>query len=205
MRKTLATIALILVAATATGCAGSGGGELAVRGVGENAPRLTGGFKRGIYRFEDANHATVVLLEGDMNNPTQAVTIRVFWSPTPGATPIDPNATNATLQYIIFTPPSPAADKSRPAGMVGIYSGAGFVFPRNELGEGTLDCGVWESNLRLADSTRGFNDLLGQAVARGDFTARRDDAAVGDMLRRLNVLVRDKLGYPRLVSADPAR
>ena len=47
-------------------------------------------------------------------------------------------------------------------------------------------------------------DRLGQAVLKGRFAAVRDEAALSRHLRQLNLQVRQRLGYPRLVHAATA-
>lgn len=190
--RTFRLIALLALACgfALTGCAG---GELTVTGQALERTYLRSSFNQGIYRFEDDNHATLLLIDGTIDNPTQAATIRFHWSPQPGSTPIDQTATNATIQYIIFT-----GDENR---LAGIYTGAGYAYPDDYLGEDSISVGVWEANLRLTDSTRGFQDLLGQALLRGSIRVHRDDTGVSAGIRKLNVLLRDRLGYPRVIDA----
>lgn len=186
----LAAIGLLFV----VGCASDGGGELSLRSNDDSGRVLKSGFESGLYRFDDKDHLTILLFDGPIEAPTQAVTIRLFWTPQAGKTPVDATATNATINYVIFTGDGGAR--------TGIYTGAGFVYPKNAAGGDQLEAGVWDATLLLRDSTTGFNDLLGQAVLRGGFNARRDDAAVNSALRKLNVLVHQRLGYPRMV-AEP--
>lgn len=189
--RMMLVFAAIATCVSVGGC--SGGGEITVTGQALERTSLRGSFTQGIYRFEDDNHATLLLVEGPIENPTQAVTIRFLWSPYPGSTPIDETATNATIQYVIFT-----GDGNQ---LAGIYTGAGFAYPSDYLGEDSIDVGVWEANLRLTDSTRGFQDLLGQALLRGSIRVHRDDTGVSSGIRTLNVLLRDRLGYPRVIDA----
>jgi hypothetical protein len=51
----------------------------------------------------------------------------------------------------------------------------------------------------MADRSAGFNDLLGQAMLRGDFTATNDSVAVEQAMRRINFKIQQRLGYPRQV------
>ncbi|MCX5658845.1 MAG: hypothetical protein NTW19_03885 [Planctomycetota bacterium] len=189
--------ALLGLMLAAMGCTPQGGGNLSIRSLTERDTTLRGGFTTGIYRYDDRNHFTVVLLDGPIENPTQAVTIRMLWAPMAGRTPIDGTATNATIHYVIFA----GAEKAE----AGVYSGAGYIYPTSDREAEKLEAGVWQANLRLTDRSPGFEDLLGQAAVKGGLTARRDDAAVEEALRKLNVLIRQKLGYPRLVEAGAAR
>ncbi len=181
-----------------SGCAGAWlageGGRLRIESQAEPGTSLSGGFDTGLYRYDSPNELTVLLFDGPAESPTQAVSIRMHWRPRAGGTPIDPNATNATIHYIILAGAEGAE--------AGVYSGAGYVYPRVKPGRKRFVAGLWQANLRLDVATDGFKDLLGQALLKGSFTARRDDLETGQMLRRLNGLLHQKLGYPRLVMAD---
>jgi hypothetical protein len=170
-------------------------GDLTVRSVAEDGATLEGGFSQGLYSVgPDGNMATFVLIDGPIDNPRQAVTARMFWKPRAGRTPIDATATNSTIHYLIFTGES--------SEHLGIYSGAGFLYPHARPGGATLEAGMWQANLRLSDHTQAFDDLLGQAVLEGKFRVQRNDLETDRIVRRLNTLVRRKLGYPRLVGGD---
>jgi hypothetical protein len=194
-------LALGLLLVLASGCAGvvrGIGGRLAVHSQAEPGTVLRGAFGQGVYHFDGKNHVTVVLLDGPAENPAQAVTIRLFWTPRAGRTPVASTATNATVHYMIF------ADKGER--QAGVYSGAGYVYPTTEVvGQPALSGQVWQANLLLQDASAGFEDLLGQALLRGSFRARRDDLATMQTLHRLGVLVHQRLGYPRLVGIDSDR
>lgn len=190
----------LLFVFSASGCGtwtlseGSGGGQLSIASQSSPGTKLAGGFSRGWCSYNGKDSLTILLIDGPEDDPSQVVTVRMFWEPSPGKTPIDPTATNATIHYVIFT----GQDKNQ----VGIYSGAGFVFPTSDPGDGTLEAGVWQANLTMADRSAGFNDLLGQAMLRGDFTAANDSVAVEQALRRINVKIQQRLGYPRQVLND---
>jgi hypothetical protein len=189
----------VIVALFVSGCSaltrsGDGGGKLAIQDESEQGAVLRGGFDSGIYRFHNQNNLVVLLFDGPQDDPTQVVILRMFWWPRAGQTPIDPTATNASVHYIIF------AGEQRQE--VGIYSGAGFVYPTSRPGGRMLKAGVWHAHLRLVDSSDGFTDRLGQAVLKGKFQARRDELALEPVLHRLNVLIQNQLGYPRLVRTD---
>ncbi|MBI1336583.1 MAG: hypothetical protein GC164_06435 [Phycisphaera sp.] len=166
-------------------------GELAITSITHQGVSLSGGFESAVYSFDDSNNLTILLFDGPAENPVQAVTLRVFWQPRAGRTPMDETATNTTVHYVIF-----AGEDRRE---VGIYEGAGFVYVKNDPGDDPLRAAVWQATLQLADHTAMFNDLLGKADLKGSFSAKRDDAAVNSYLRALQVRVNEKLGYPRLV------
>jgi hypothetical protein len=168
------------------------GGDLTMHSTTDKNVTLQGIFDSGIYAAADRNTATVVLFDGPPESPTQVVTIRMFWNPQAGRTPVDPTATNATIQYIIF-----AGDE------VGIYSGAGYLYPKDDLDGDTFAGGIWQSTLRLADKTEGFVDRLGSAQMDGKFKVTRDDVHIDQKLHQLNVQIRERLGRSRLVQITP--
>ncbi len=171
---------------------------------------LVAGFNAGIYSQHDPSSITVLLVDGPIENPSRALIIRMFWKPKASVTPLDETATNATVQYIVFnsTPDTPDApdtpdtsDRAH-APQVGVYSGGGFLFPESDLGVKTLQANLWQATLSLADASEGFEDTLGPSIMKGRFTARRDDEAIIDALRRVNIAVSERLGVPRFVRAD---
>lgn len=186
------SVSMTMLAGCQTGRGGEG--ALAVRSQADQGKVLAGGFDTVVYKTEgDLDTATLLLLEGPIENPTQAVTVRMFWKPKAGRTPISRQATNATVHYVIF-----AGEE------VGIYSGAGFVFPSGKPGKGTLKFSVWDANLVLSDRTNRFSDRLGPALVRGSVVAKLDEAKASALLNDLNRLIRQRLGSPRLVQAAPA-
>jgi hypothetical protein len=172
---------------------GGSGGELNVKSISDRDVTLRGGFESGIYTVADQNTATIILYDGPPQNPSQAVTIRMFWSPHAGRTPIDPTATNATIQYVIFG----EAGKE-----IGIYSGAGHLYPNSTVGSDLFTGSVWQSTLRIADKTDGFNDTIGLARLEGKFTVSRDDVNLNTALHTLNQQVRERLGRARMVDSS---
>jgi hypothetical protein len=171
------------------GC--GGGGKLAVHSELEPDTVLTGNFTTGVYAFDDQNNVDVILLEGPPEQPTQAVHIRMHWTPRAGRTPVDVHATNATVRYVIFAGEA-----------AGVYSGSGFLFPRVNPGKGTFTGELRDTALRLADASPNFADRLGLARATGGFSAALDEATTLRLLRQIEVALREQLGYPRFVMAD---
>lgn len=171
------------------------GKRLAARSLASaNAP-AQGGFTGGLYSLDEANRLTILLYQGTLEQPSRVVTLRMFWRPRAGKTPIDPTATNATVHYILFE-----GDEQ-----VGIYSGAGYLYPQSALGGHTLSANLWESIVALSDQSEGFADDLGQALLIGSFRAVRDEAALERALRDLNRNIRRRLGFPRLVEIRVAQ
>ena len=200
-RVSLASVVLVL-AASNVGCqalrtpltAGRDVGELAARSMTEGGATLEGGFDTAVYSFDGKNRLTVLLYDGPIDDPRQAVTIRMFWRPRAGRTPLDGAATNATVNYVVFA----SDDRSS----VGVYSGAGFLHPKSKLGKAQLAATLRNATLNLSDSDPTFVDLLGHAVLEGRFTARLDGTGLEQALRQLRVNVRNRLGRPRMVRSD---
>jgi hypothetical protein len=179
---------LILLTATVSGCSA---GRLTLHSAEHHGQALGGSFNQGVYGFDNKNSLHVLLIEGDAASPRQAVHIKMHWSPRAGRTPIDANATNAVVHYMVFSGPS-----------AGVYSGAGFLFPQNDPGGKSFAGDIRNATLRLLDAGEGFGDPLVLAVASGSFRVVRDDLATQRALHQLRVELRQRLGYPLLVNAD---
>ena len=192
--RVVRVVCLFVVAMLMGGCTTDLGGRLSLKSQSYQGTSLIAGFGASYYSVDDKNNVTVLLIDGPVDRPTQAVAIHMFWHPRAGRTPIDPTATNATIHYTIFS-----GDDYQE---VGIYSGAGFVYPLDKIGEDRLNADVWQATLRLVDRSEAFQDLLGQAVLDGYLTATRDDAAVANTLHRLQLLISRGMGYPRWVDAS---
>ncbi len=174
---------------------GGSGGSLSVTSITGDEEEIRGTFQSGIYTTSDKNTATMILYDGPPENPVAAVTIRMFWNPNAGRTPIDATATNSTIQYILF---GPEGGKT-----VAIYSGAGYFYPNSTVGKATFTGSIWQSSLRISDMSEGFDDKIGLAQMEGKFTVTRDDLGIDGALHKLNVQVRERLGRTRLVDANP--
>lgn len=186
---------LLLAMVFLVGCQQRYSGRLVLKSLSSPDTFLVGGFQTRLYQVDDQNNLTLLLLDGTIEDPIQVVTIRMFWKPRAGRTPIDPTATNATIYYTIFS----GQNRSE----VGIYAGAGFVYPGGRPGDEEFNASVWHATLRLTDRSTKFDDLLGSAVLEGNLAATRDDATVRRVLKRLGVLISQKMGYPRWVNASP--
>lgn len=132
--------------------------------------------------------ATFVLIEGDEDNPSAAATLRVLWRPEAGNTPIDENASNATLQVMRFG-----------ADTVEVYAGAGFVFLNDGPDAAHVSAECWSADVALQDATGKRADRLGPAHASGAFRAEQNPGKVADLLLMLSRKTSAALGYPRLV------
>jgi hypothetical protein len=193
MTHKLIIILLALALSCVTGCGSvqtsNYGGKLSVRGEDDRQQVVTTRFTESIYSFDGNNSVTFLLSEGPIESTGTAVVIRMFWRPRVARTPIDTTATNATIHYVVFAP----------NGSVGVYEGAGFVYPSDDPGRPSLAAGLWQSTIRLADGSMGFEDTIGRARLAGDFSAPRNDVILRQQVRQLNQRVAEQLGYPRMV------
>lgn len=155
-------------------------------------------FTEAIYRYENPNSVTLLLLQGPRGAPQRVLEVRMFWVAKAGATPIDRTATNTLVRLLEFrdSPDEPDA--------LGLYAGAGFMRLHNDPTLDRVGATLWDADLRLTDRSEAFTDRLGRSIVSGSFQARRDDARVTTVLRDLNQRVTDRLGYPRLVMGGPS-
>ncbi len=163
--------------------------ELAVRSLDHEDTVLQGNFQTRLYHYHDDNRLTILLIEGEVENPSQVLIIRMLWRPRGSKTPVSANATNATFRHLVF-----AGNNS-----VGIYGGGGYFYPKGKLGKAKIKGAIWDGTLALQHKAPNFVDRLGRAKIEGKFKLQRDDAAVNALLKKINILVRQKLGYPVLV------
>lgn len=211
-RPLILSAMLILFSVVLIGCASptfltGPGGKLTITSRVDEKVKVRTGFETGVYSLDDRNQLTMVLFDGDPKQPRAAMTVRILWRPRAARTPIAPTATNATVHYIVFRDQPVEGgqdDAAAPIAQAAVYSGAGFVYPYSKLGKKNMRIGVWDASLRLHDATAGFIDELGAAEVKGRFTVRRDDQAIHQLLHGLNVEIRQRLGYPRLVRSDAA-
>jgi hypothetical protein len=183
--------AAIVLAMLIGGC--SSGGKLAVRSAIDDT-QLTGNFDFAVYSFGDANTVDVVLVQGTADDPQQVVHVRMLWRPKAAHTPMDRRATNATVSYVLFN-----------GDQAGVYGGGGLLFPRGKAGRATFRGRLENATLRLLDASDQFNDQLKLAVTGGSFTANLDPSRTMQVLHKVQVALREKLGYPRFVKIDDLR
>jgi hypothetical protein len=175
-----------------TGC-GNNLGTLTTQSTTLGDVEITSRYQTGYYTLQENGLVMIVLVDGPVDNPTQVTTIRTIWTPSAGRTPIEPDATNATIHYIIYAGP----DKK----IAGVYSGAGYVYLHDRSGKPNMEFSLWQSNLILIDSTPGFNDLLGQSNMHGSFEVPRNDIKALSLLKNMREHISARLGYPRQVLA----
>ncbi|MDG2292679.1 MAG: hypothetical protein P8L37_08455 [Phycisphaerales bacterium] len=102
----------------------------------------------------------------------QIIHIELLWSPRPGYTPIDYEAANISVRYIVIS-----------SDQFGIYEGGGFGYPLGEPEDGSMVLKIDSAALQLAESTTDFVDLLSPAVLSGTFNGTCD--------AKLATLIRD--------------
>ena len=184
--RTAAIAAALLALTTLSAC--SSGGSLAVRGSLNQQAVLAGNFTTGVYAYHDPNTLDIVLADGEPESASQIVHIRMHWRPVAGATPVDQRSTNATVHYLVFAPQA-----------TGVYTGAGFLFPRARPGKPTFNGELRSTALRLADASENFDDRLGLAEATGGFSVTLDQSATLQILKTAQSRLHQQLGYPRFV------
>ena len=175
--------------------------QLSIRSQAPDGPVMKGAFDTAVYAYSGDSTLTVVLLDGPIDAPRQAVTLRMFWRPMAGRTPISSRATNATVHYLVFNP----APRPGESGAVAVYSGAGYLFPRDDAGDDQLAAALWDATVVLEDRSELFQDVLGPAAVSGRFTATHDEARTLRLIAQLGQTVSDRLGYPRLVQSPAPR
>ncbi len=102
----------------------------------------------------------------------QILHIELLWTPRPGYTPIDFEATNLSVRYILIS-----------NGEYGVYEGGGFGYPLGTPESSSMILDVEGVTLQLAEATDGFIDLLSPAELAGTFNGECD--------LELAVLIRD--------------
>ena len=106
------------------------------------------------------------------------VRIAVVVRPLPGATPIDPTAANATVQYLILS-----------GGAVGLYSGGAFVNPNQPFGTKDLQVKIRGGTVRMTARNPRFVDPLGPTELDARFAAVPDEALVARTAAKLEQAV----------------
>lgn len=167
-------------------------GDLAIASTEiEDAPKLKSNFDLAYYSVEDTQTLHAVLISGSEEDPKQIVHIKMFWRPRAGKTPFDPTATNTTVRYVLMD-----------GDQVAIYGGGGLMRPHELPGDDRWSATMLNATLRLMDQTKGFDAGLGhRALAEGSFTVERNELRTLELLRKMNAIVEDRLGYPRIVDA----
>jgi hypothetical protein len=168
-------------------------GDLSIRSIIHPGVSLTGKFKTGYYEYHDENRMTMVLFEGDEASPEQILIIRMLWLPRGSKTPVNRNATNATIKHIVFA----GEDRS----IVGVYGGGGYYYPKQKPGKDKINGAIWDGAMELLHASKGFADRLGRVNIDGNLKVHRNDAKVEETLKSLESELANKLGYKVMVEA----
>tara|TARA_Y100000589_G_scaffold43954_1_gene37000 strand:- start:1838 stop:2515 length:678 start_codon:yes stop_codon:yes gene_type:complete len=121
----------------------------------------------------------------------QILHLELLWTPRPGYTPIDFEATNLSVRYIVIS-----------EGEYGIYEGGGFGYPLGSPEGSSMILNVEGVTLQLAESTDGFVDLLSPAVLAGTFNGPCD-VGLAELIRDAAAqLVTDAFGRTMFVRLD---
>lgn len=107
------------------------------------------------------------------------VHVHMFIKPYAGRTPIESTAANASMRWAVLSD-----------GEIGVYTGAGFVFPGRSLLGSKISGTVRDATLRLTRATEGFHDPLGPSSLSMGFTAKEDAETVEGLSRRLDAAAR---------------
>jgi hypothetical protein len=160
----------------------------------ENPVRVDLRFDNGSYSVEPSDTSFYIsnltleeLIDGPVIN-AQILHAQLLWSPKPGATPVDPTATNLTLRLAIFVD-----------GQLGVYGGAGFAWPSGSIGDGPVELEIVGSTLTLLHSTDGFRDLLSPVLLIGQISAPFDPVRTLRTRQAASQLVTNRLGRTQWV------
>ncbi|MEZ6241649.1 MAG: hypothetical protein R3B57_01250 [Phycisphaerales bacterium] len=196
LRGALLAVLTLATALAAPACSTVGiripSGKAEVVGV-ETGSRLAPRFPTRAYSATDDDTADIYLtdLSADdltalFENPAtsgvsgQIVHLHMFVRPKPGRTPIESTAISATVRYAVIA-----------EGRVGLYAGAGFLFPNGKPGDNVLGGSISKADLRLERATPGFIDRLGPSVMSVSFNAVLDEPLSDELHRRLEVLAQN--------------
>jgi len=104
----------------------------------------------------------------------QIVHIHMFIRPSPGKTPIEPQASNCSIRHLILAP-----------GATGLYGGGGFLLPSSSASSGTFGGTISAGTLRLQAASPTFNDALGPTGVRASFKVKENRELALTIARRL--------------------
>lgn len=179
----------------AVGCASTTGeGKVELRSAAREQGELRTSFDVAAFAVGPAATAIYLsdvpvqrLVDGSATT-AQAVHIELLWKPRAGYTPIEDDATNASIRYMVFVD-----------GEVGIYGGAGMVRFRGKLTGERVRFFIEGGSLSLIDATPGFVDRLSPALISADVRAVRSDEQALRLRQALSQRVTDAFGETRIV------
>lgn len=177
-------LALLSVACLFSGCIAQS--RFIARSAVNSKVTLAADFSTVLYRYDDANNIELVMYRGTLDDPIEAIHIRMFWQPLAAKTAVGAQATNATIDWLVFAP-----DRQ-----TGIYGGAGLLMPMPfaSAGDRRYNCYMKDTTMKLLYATDRFVDPLGVCEVDGTVTAQLSPAATEAALIRLRLLARQRLG-----------
>lgn len=192
----LASAALVL-----SSCKSPDGGTVELAALGARPLVLERAFTQGVYDELDAEYSFwfsdipfEALAGSDKGAPiAEAVFLhaQLVWKPEPGRTPLSSTATNLVTRVIIVS-----------HGEVGLYGGAGFARPKDDLGAETVELDLRGGTLTLLAKTDGFHDLLSPTSLTGVVVARRSADEAARWRRGVSQFATNALKRSMWVSAD---
>jgi hypothetical protein len=187
MRCAAWAIVAVMLAAGLGGCAR--GGNLTITSTVDGSA-LVSDFDFAVYQYRGRNAVDVVMVKGTDDAPQQLVHVRMYWVARAARTPTSVRATNTTISYVIFE-----------GDQAGVYGGGGMLFPSRTATGGTFSARLENAALRLMDASGEFAGDLKLADAAGSFRATYDPGRALRLLRKAEVMLRQRLGYPRFVES----
>jgi len=203
---------LTALAGCSIGGAGGPGGQLAAESISMTPVRLRADLPTVIYSEEltslSSIYATDLPLEAWGLGPEprspggspglsfdelpdgQLLRADVLWRPQAGRTPLDPQATNIVVRYLVVKD-----------GRVGLYEGGGFGRLRGRIGR-PIAVKLRNITLRLRWSSPGFVDALGPARLTADLRAVPDSAATRRLHWTMSQTITDFVGEPMMVDVS---
>lgn len=191
-------LSLIGALSLTTGCASTTGeGTVELRSMGREQGELRSAFEVAAFSIGPAATAIYLsdvpigaLVDGSATT-AQVVHIELLWKPRAGFTPIEDEATNASIRYVVFVD-----------GEVGIYGGAGMVKFRGKLNRGRVRFTIDGGSMSLLDSTPGFLDRLSPASFSADVLAIGSDEQALRLRQAVSQRITNAFGETRIVLGD---
>ncbi len=201
MLTRLARASLLVCSLLMAGCGlfrADAGGVLTASST-DQTRALAPTFSTAVYSYTDENTAEVFLSDipqERLDDPRDTLAgaegvllhLHVFLDPSPGDTPIDATACNATVRSLVLT--GKALESAPPVPAMGLYAGGGFVLLRGSIGDGSLSGSVTGGSYRMTRSTPAFADRLGSGSITGRFSATLDPDRARMLSARFESLVR---------------
>ena len=199
------TASMTLLAAGCTlplplaGCSSSGASGIAsIRSLGPAPLVLEQAFESGCYAelpSETSFWFSSVPLDMLAGAPLDAAVFlhaQMMWEPEPGRTPLASTATNTVTRIVVVSGKE-----------MGLYGGACFARPLDEIGEDSVAISLRGGTLTLLAKTDGFRDLLSPVGLEGTLVARRSPDEAASWRRAVSQYVTNALGRSMWVLDAP--